>query len=41
MVLKNLEEDATGILQFMASNILVANPSKIKFMLINNKKRKS
>ena len=32
-VIKNLEEDATYILQFMASNGLVANPSKTEYML--------
>ena len=33
----NLDEDTTGIFQFMASNRLVANPSKTKFILPNNK----
>ena len=33
----NLDEDTTGIFQFMASNRLVANPSKTKFILQNNK----
>ena len=33
--MKNLSEDATGILNFMASNGLVANPSKTVFMILN------
>ena len=37
MVIKNLEEDATRILQFMASNGLVANPSKTEFLILNSK----
>ena len=36
-VIENLEEDAKTILNFMASNGLVANPSKTEFMLLNNK----
>ena len=36
-MLENLEEDATNILEFMASNGLVANPNKTEFMLLNNK----
>ena len=36
-VIRNLEEDATGILQFMASNGLVANPTKTEFMILNAK----
>ena len=39
-VVKKLEEDAEGILQFMASNGLVANPSKTEFILLNNKRKK-
>ena len=35
-VLENLQEDAKNILQFMASNGIVAYPSKTKFMLLNN-----
>ena len=37
-VMEILEEDATNILQFMASNGLVANPTKAEFMLLSNKK---
>ena len=36
-VIGNLEEDVSHILQIMASNGLLANPSKTKFMLLNNK----
>ena len=36
-VVENLEEDKKSILKFMASNGLVANPSKTEFMLLNNK----
>ena len=36
-VVKNLEEDTTSFLQFMASNGLVANPSKTEFMILNSK----
>ena len=35
----NLEEDVTNILHFMASNRLVANPSKTDSMLLSNKTR--
>ncbi len=35
IVMKNLERDATNILQFMASNGLVANTTKTEFMLRN------
>ena len=38
-VIKNLEEDATNILQFMASNGLVANPSKTEYMLLNSRNK--
>ena len=38
-MIENLEEDATNILQFMASNGLVANSSKTEFMLLNNKEK--
>ena len=38
-VIGNLEEDATSILQFMASNGLVANPSKAEFMLLSNREK--
>ena len=41
MVLENLEEDATNILEFMASNRLVGNPSKTEFMLRNNKDKEN
>ena len=37
-MITNLEEDAKGIVKFMASNGLVANPSKTEFMLINKEK---
>ena len=37
-VITNLEEDTRGVLKFMASNGLVANPSKIDFMLISKRK---
>ena len=36
-VLKKLEEDAINILEFMASNGLVANSAKTEFLLINTK----
>ena len=36
-ILSMLEEDALNILQFMASNGLVANPKKTAFMLLNCK----
>ena len=36
-VLLDLELDARTILHYMASNGLVANPTKTVFMLINNK----
>ena len=36
-VIEKLEEDASSILEFMASNGLVANPSKTEFMILNNK----
>ncbi len=32
VVMRKLEEDATNILEFMASNGLVANPTKTVFM---------
>ena len=32
-----LEEDARGVLMFMASNGLVANPIKTAFMILNHK----
>ena len=38
-IITKLEEDATGILEFMASNGLVANPDKTVFMMMNCKKR--
>ena len=34
-----MEEDATGILQFMATNRLVANPNKTVFMMMNTNER--
>jgi hypothetical protein len=37
VVIKQLEEDAKRILEFMASNGLVANPSKTVFMMLNRK----
>ena len=39
-VIENLEEDAGNILQFMASNGLVANPSKTEFMILNAKEQR-
>ena len=39
--MENLKEDATSIFGFMALNDLVANPSKTKFMLLNNKDNKN
>ena len=36
--MEKLEEDAKNILEFMASNGLLANPSKKVFMMLNNKK---
>ena len=37
-VLKNVEEDANKVLQYMASNGLVANAKKTSFLLLNYKK---
>ena len=39
--MKKLEEDATNILEFMASNGLVANPTKTVFMMLNNKRQEN
>ena len=39
-VIENLEEDTGNILQFMASNGLVANPSKTEFMILNAKEQR-
>jgi hypothetical protein len=39
-VIENLEEDAENVLQFMASNGLVANPSKTEFMILNAKEQR-
>jgi hypothetical protein len=36
-VIKKLEEDAENVLKFMASNGLVANPTKTVFMMLNSK----
>ena len=36
-LLENLEEDAKGVLKFMALNGLVANPNKTEFVLLNSK----
>ena len=36
-VIKKLEEDAECVLKFMASNGLVANPTKTVFMILNSK----
>ena len=41
VVMRKLEEDATNILEFMASNGLVANPTKTVFMMLNNKKKEN
>ena len=38
MVKKKLEEDAGNVLKFMASNGLMANPSKTTLLILNNKK---
>ena len=40
VVVKKLQEDAEGILQFMASNGLVANPTKTEFVILNNNRKK-
>ena len=40
MVISKLEEDAKNLLQFMASNGLVANPSKTAFVILNQKHKK-
>ena len=40
-VIEKLEEDANGVLDFMASNGLVANPSKTVFMLLNYRREES
>ena len=37
VVIKNVEEDAKMVLQYMASNGLVANPKKTSFLLLNQK----
>ena len=39
VVIEKLQEDAEGILQFMASNGLVANPAKTDFMMLNQGKK--
>ena len=36
-MISKLEEDALQVLKFMASNGLVANPSKTKLMILNHK----
>ena len=36
-VIKKLEEDVSGIFELMATNGLVANPSKTEVMIINGK----
>ena len=36
-VIRKLEEDATNVLKFMASNGLVANPSKTTLLVLNSK----
>ena len=36
-----MEEDDSGILQLMASNYLVANPSKTECILLNNKDKEA
>ena len=36
-VMEILEEEGVNILKLLVSNRLVANPSKTKFMLLNNK----
>jgi hypothetical protein len=41
VVIKQLEEDAKSILEFMALNGLVANPSKTVFMMLNNKQNEN
>ena len=41
VVIEKLEEDAESILQFMASNGLVANPSKTVFMMLNSKTKEN
>ena len=40
VVLKKMEEDAKNVLQFMASNGLVANPKKTSLIILNQKVRK-
>jgi hypothetical protein len=39
VVMTKLEEDAEEILKFMASNGLVANPTKTNFIVLNNKEK--
>ena len=39
-VIRKLEEDADGILKFMATNGLVDNPLKTEFMILNERKKK-
>ena len=41
LVLRKLEEDAENVLNFMASNGLVANPKKTSFVILNQKVRKN
>ena len=36
-IINKLEEEADLVLRFMASNGLIANPSKTTFMVLNNK----
>jgi hypothetical protein len=39
VVIKKLQEDAKSILEFMASNGLVVNPSKTVFMMVHNEQK--
>jgi hypothetical protein len=41
VVIEQLEEDAKSILEFMASNGLVANPSKTVFMMLNSNQKEN
>ena len=41
VLLRKLEEDAENVLNFMASNGLVATPKKTSFIIINQKDRKN
>ena len=38
-VIRKMEEDASQVLKYMASNSLIANPKKTAMLFLNNNKR--